>query len=170
MLNTFEKRISHGNEAEKKLRLLLEKFGFSVVPYGQEYRLPKEMHALLRFKHDETSLRARFVPDFLAVSKKYGAYYFEAKSSSSDKYKNFCMEKAAYQVYSSMAGGNVIIAFYSETKNKFYANFVNSLRITMDMSENRKSARGSQTPFLLIDKQSCIDIESLIASLAPSVL
>jgi len=166
-IDTFEQRLSIGNQGAGELRTILESEGFIVSTTGQEAWLTPQMRERLRHDYTDLTVRAvRHKPDLLAYRPDdFPLTYFEAKVNTTAGTPNFSIEKACFDELVSLAqkGERCVVAF-REVNRTWHANYVEKLVVTRDMSNQRRQARGSMTPYLLIAKQSTEPLRSFLQS------
>ncbi len=96
-VSTFADRIHLGEAAQKELAARLRGEGFAVLETGQENWITAQVHAALRFEHEDLMARAvRYFPDLLAWRVNFPLAYWEAKANATPDTPNFAIEKACY--------------------------------------------------------------------------
>lgn len=173
-------RVAAGADGQAELKSLLEmRYGFTVVPTGQEFWLPAAAHDVLRRVHDDVTVRAvRYVPDLLAWGQGFPFSFWDAKVNQTPGTSNFSIESACYD--EGMArwsiGQRVVLAFRDvdrspalpaasrqTTGNAWYAQAVQHLVVVADNSDRRHEAAGSHTPYLLVRKDSTVRLSAFVA-------
>jgi len=157
MSTSFSARARWGADGLVELAERLRVEGFQVLETGQENWLPQDVHAALRFEHDDRMARAvRYFPDLLAWRADWPLAYWEAKTNATPNTPNFSIERACYdEMMARHAKGERVVIAFRDTDGMWRANWVERLEISRDMTAERHAARGSHTPYLLLPK-SCV--------------
>jgi len=162
---TRDGRLTAGLAGQAELKKILESLGFTVIETGQESWLPTLVHEVLRRNHTDPMVRAvRYQPDLLAYSPRFPLAWWDAKVNTRPGTPNFSLEEACYteQIARTRKGERVAIAF-KDTDGRWSAQWVDLLRVNADRSGDRHDAKGSQTPYYLVAKDSTEPLGGFVA-------
>ncbi len=162
--NGFEQRASVAETGVRELKGILERHGLRVLRTGQENWLPADIHAAIRFDHNDPMVRAiRYMPDLLTFHPARRLEYWEVKVNTTPGTGNFTIEKACYdELMARAAKGERLVVAFKDVEGTWYANNIQKLVIGRDMSASRQYAQGSQTPYLLLPKSSALSLTSFL--------
>lgn len=158
-------RVSVGSAGQAELKALLESHGFTVLDTGQESWLPESWHERLRTDHTDPMIRAvRYQPDLLAFSPRWRLAWWDSKINTVPGTGNFTLETWCYdEQMARMKKGERVVFAWRDTDRRWYAQWATRLVIHEDHSARRHAAKGSMTPYLLVEKDSTVPIVGFIA-------
>lgn len=163
---TFGQRIALGTAGQQELEKELKARGFTITPTGQEKFIPGAIHNDLRHIHDDPTVRAiRFQPDFMAYRADFPVSYWEAKVNTRDDTPNFAIEKSCFEeLMARHKNGQRCVIAFRKKDSLWVANWVEDVKVVVDMTSRRQKANGSHTPFLLVAKENFPLLDLFIAT------
>jgi hypothetical protein len=156
----FLDRLAHGKTVEEQVEQALTARGFVVMRTGMEYLLDSSDHGWIRRNNTDETIRAvRHAPDFFCVDKS-GAFppaYWECKGNRTKNTANFSIEKPCYEeLVARQNKGERIVIINRDVDGSWWANWIQYVEITRDMSQFARQARGSRTDYLLYAKSDLV--------------
>ena len=123
---SFHDRLLKGGTAKELLKVLLEKSGYVVYPYGYESVFSGLRNKLYRAKNSKTVRRIRSSPDLLVYDKNNNdATLVEIKMRSNLK---FLLNRSRMEAYKEFWNDSIMVVVVP-TGNMFYAQRISELEV-----------------------------------------